>query len=151
MYIPQAKCQTMAPDTFNVLLSQRRRWINSTVHNLMELVLVKDLCGVFCFSMQFVIFLELLGTVVLPISVLSIVYLIIFSVFSEGVTLLPLLILSAMLGLPAVLIVLTSASYHYIFWMIIYLLAIPIWNLILPLYAFVFRFLICLTNLTVEL
>jgi hypothetical protein len=28
------------PDTFRVLLSQRRHWINSTIHNLTELVLV---------------------------------------------------------------------------------------------------------------
>ncbi|KAJ3793788.1 hypothetical protein GGU11DRAFT_691063, partial [Lentinula aff. detonsa] len=31
---------TLVPDTFKMLLSQRRRWINSTVHNLMQLVLV---------------------------------------------------------------------------------------------------------------
>ena len=52
MFCPQAVCRTVAPDTFRVLLSQRRRWINSTVHNLMELVRVPNLCGTFCFSMQ---------------------------------------------------------------------------------------------------
>ena len=52
VFIPQAVCKTVVPDTFWVLLSQRRRWINSTIHNLMELVLVRDLCGTFCFSMQ---------------------------------------------------------------------------------------------------
>lgn len=30
MFCPQAKCRTVAPDTFRILLSQRRRWINST-------------------------------------------------------------------------------------------------------------------------
>lgn len=54
MFCPQARCRTVVPDTFAVLLSQRRRWINSTVHNLMELVLVRNLCGCFCFSQQFV-------------------------------------------------------------------------------------------------
>ncbi|RKO92904.1 chitin synthase-domain-containing protein, partial [Blyttiomyces helicus] len=52
IFVPQAICKTVVPDTFAVLLSQRRRWINSTIHNLLELVLVKDLCGTFCFSMQ---------------------------------------------------------------------------------------------------
>lgn len=52
IFVPQAVCKTIVPDTFKVLLSQRRRWINSTVHNLMELFLVRDLCGTFCFSMQ---------------------------------------------------------------------------------------------------
>jgi chitin synthase len=52
IFVPQAVCKTVVPDSFSVLLSQRRRWINSTVHNLMELFLVRDLCGTFCFSMQ---------------------------------------------------------------------------------------------------
>lgn len=52
IFVPQAICKTVVPDSFKVLLSQRRRWINSTVHNLMELVLVRDLCGTFCLSMQ---------------------------------------------------------------------------------------------------
>ena len=66
VFVPQAVCKTTVPEQFKVLLSQRRRWINSTVHNLMELVLVRDLCGTFCFSMQFVVFIELVGTLVLP-------------------------------------------------------------------------------------
>jgi chitin synthase len=61
MFCPQAKCRTVVPDEFRVLLSQRRRWINSTVHNLMELVRVPNLCGTFCFSMQFVVFVRFLG------------------------------------------------------------------------------------------
>lgn len=69
VFIPQAVCKTTVPDTFMVLLSQRRRWINSTIHNLMELVLVRDLCGTFCFSMQFIIFIELIGTLVLPAAI----------------------------------------------------------------------------------
>ena len=52
VFCPRARCRTEVPHTFSMLLSQRRRWINSTVHNLMELVLVRDLCGTFCFSMQ---------------------------------------------------------------------------------------------------
>lgn len=69
VFIPQAVCKTTVPDTFSVLLSQRRRWINSTIHNLMELVLVRDLCGTFCFSMQFIISIELIGTLVLPAAI----------------------------------------------------------------------------------
>src|SRR6267154_5168829 len=69
MFLPQAKCRTVVPDTFKSLLSQRRRGINSTIHNLMELVLVRNLCGTFCFSMQFVVFMDLLGTVVLPVAI----------------------------------------------------------------------------------
>lgn len=69
VFVPQAVCKTTVPEEFSVLLSQRRRWINSTVHNLMELVLVRDLCGTFCFSMQFVVGIELVGTLVLPAAI----------------------------------------------------------------------------------
>jgi chitin synthase len=75
IFVPQAVCKTTVPDKFSVLLSQRRRWINSTVHNLMELVLVRDLCGTFCFSMQFVVFIELVGTLVLPAAISFTIYL----------------------------------------------------------------------------
>jgi chitin synthase len=30
MFCPQARCRTVAPDTFSVLLSQRRRWISTS-------------------------------------------------------------------------------------------------------------------------
>lgn len=58
MFVPQAICKTVVPDSFKVLLSQRRRWINSTIHNLMELTMVTQLCGIFCFSMQFVVVMD---------------------------------------------------------------------------------------------
>ena len=69
IFVPRAFCRTTVPNKFSVLLSQRRRWINSTIHNLLELVLVRELCGIFCFSMQFVIVLELIGTVTLPAAI----------------------------------------------------------------------------------
>jgi chitin synthase len=92
VFVPQAVCKTTVPEKFAVLLSQRRRWINSTVHNLMELVLVRDLCGTFCFSMQFVVFIELVGTLVLPAAISFTVYL--SKPFIREVTCSPPLILS---------------------------------------------------------
>jgi len=136
VFIPQAKCKTVVPDRFNVLLSQRRRWINSTIHNLMELVLVRDLCGTFCFSMQFVVGLELFGTVVLPAAICFTIYLVCIIIFEGEFPLIPVLMLIAILGLPGILILLTTKKLVYVLWMLIYLLALPIWNLVLPLYAF---------------
>lgn len=61
----------------------------------------------------------------------------IFSAIITGApAVIPLFLLAATLGVPGVLIVITSSDYHYIGWMIIYLLALPIWNFILPVYAF---------------
>lgn len=50
-----AKAKTIAPDEWKVLMSQRRRWINSTIHNLVELLQIDRMCGFCCFSMRFVI------------------------------------------------------------------------------------------------
>ena len=136
VFIPQAVCKTTVPETFQVLLSQRRRWINSTVHNLMELILVRDLCGTFCFSMQFVVFIELIGTLVLPAAIVFTVYLVIISIVRKPVPVIPLILLALILGLPAILIVLTAQRWSYVLWMLIYLLSLPIWNFVFPLYAY---------------
>lgn len=139
MFCPQARCRTVVPDTFSILLSQRRRWINSTVHNLMELVLVRDLCGTFCFSMQFVIFIDLVGTVVLPVAICLTYTLIINYIFNPPAGFsdaIPLLLLAAVLGLPGILILITTFKLVYVGWMMIYLIALPIWNFVLPVYAF---------------
>jgi chitin synthase len=135
MFIPQAVCKTVVPDTFKVLLSQRRRWINSTVHNLFELLLVNDLCGTFCFSMQAVVFMELVGTLTLPAAISFTLYLVIEAIIGNPAVV-PLVLLALILGLPAVLIVITSRKIVYVGWMIIYLFSLPIWNFALPAYAF---------------
>src|ERR1051326_8050952 len=44
--------------------------------------------------------------------------------------------LGIVLGLPAILILLTTRKLIYISWMFIYLLALPIWNFVLPVYAY---------------
>lgn len=137
VFCPQAVCKTVAPDTFRILLSQRRRWINSTVHNLAELLLVRDLCGTFCFSMQFVVGMELTGTLVLPAAIAFTLYLIISSIIPGGPnTTVSLVLLAFILGLPGVLIVVTSRKWIYVGWMLIYLISLPIWNGLLPAYAF---------------
>jgi len=155
IFVPQAVCKTTVPDEFRVLLSQRRRWINSTIHNLMELILVKDLCGTFCFSMQFIVFVELIGTLVLPAAIAFTFYVgkymlfvrslilprlliteVIISIVNSPPQIIPLILLALILGLPAVLIVVTAHSWSYVVWMLIYLLSLPIWNFVLPTYAF---------------
>ncbi|GAA5906720.1 hypothetical protein JCM8208_006367 [Rhodotorula glutinis] len=137
MFCPQAVCKTIVPDTFSILLSQRRRWINSTVHNLFELIVVPDLCGVFCFSMRFVIFMELAGTLVLPAAIAFTLYLIVVAIIPGTVKpVVSLVLLALILGIPAILIVVTSRRFAYLGWMLIYLVSLPVWNFILPVYAF---------------
>ena len=101
-------------------------------------MLVRDLCGIFCFSMQFVIFMELLGTCVLPAAILFTVYLIVVTILVPTVSFIPLTLLAAVLGLPALLMILIAPirRFTYLFWMALYLLSLPIWNMVLPAYAF---------------
>ncbi|KAK9325973.1 chitin synthase-domain-containing protein [Lipomyces orientalis] len=136
IFVPQAVCKTQVPDTFRVLLSQRRRWINSTVHNLMELTLVNSLCGVFCASMQFVVVVELIGTLVLPVALAFTLYVVVIAIVRKPVPVIPLILLALVLGLPGVLIIVTAHRWSYVMWMLIYLLALPVWNFVLPLNAY---------------
>lgn len=44
--------------------------------------------------------------------------------------------MALILGLPGVLIIVTAHSLSYVVWMLIYLISLPIWNFVLPTYAF---------------
>ncbi|KAJ8594540.1 hypothetical protein M405DRAFT_930142 [Rhizopogon salebrosus TDB-379] len=68
---------TMTPESWRVLFSQRRRWINSTIYNLRELVVLPELCGFCGFSMRFFVFIDLLGTIILPATIVCLAYLIV--------------------------------------------------------------------------
>ncbi|KAL2021295.1 hypothetical protein VTK56DRAFT_7266 [Thermocarpiscus australiensis] len=135
-YIFNAHAWTIAPDSWKVFLSQRRRWINSTVHNLMELLPQNQLCGFCCFSMRFIVFIDLLSTVVQPVTIAYIVYLIVM--VAENSTVVPItafILLAAIYGLQAIIFILRR-KWEMVGWMILYVLAIPVFSFGLPLYAF---------------
>ncbi|KAI5186724.1 chitin synthase [Nematocida homosporus] len=134
VFLPNALCDTIVPDRFSVLLSQRRRWINSTIHNLFELLKV-DLCGTFFCSMQFIVVLELFGTIVLPAAIIFTGVLILTAILIQPVWI-PLILLVAILGLPMGLVFVTNFNPLYFIWFVIYLVSLPIWNFVLPVYAF---------------
>ena len=135
-FTSEAKCSTVAPDRWSVLLSQRRRWINSTVHNLFELSFLEQLCGFCCFSMRFVVFLDLFATFVQPATVLYIAYLIYASIFSTDVfPLLSIILISAIYGFQVIIFVI-KREWQHIMWMIIYILAIPVFSFWIPCYSF---------------
>ncbi|EPE09997.1 glycosyltransferase family 2 protein [Ophiostoma piceae UAMH 11346] len=135
-YINSAHAWTIAPDTWQVFLSQRRRWINSTVHNLMELMPMAQLCGFCCFSMRFVVLIDLMSTIIQPLTLCYIVYLVVL-VVTKG-TVVPItafILLGVIYGLQAIIFIL-HRKWEMIGWMIMYVLAIPIFSFGLPLYSF---------------
>ncbi|KAL9027685.1 MAG: hypothetical protein Q9196_003831 [Gyalolechia fulgens] len=135
-YTFHAHAWTIAPDSWSVFMSQRRRWINSTVHNLVELIPLQQLCGFCCFSMRFIVFLDLLSTIIQPVTVAYIVYLIVLvSIGNAVVPLIAFVLLGAIYGLQAVIFILRR-KWEMIGWMIIYILAMPVFSLALPLYSF---------------
>ena len=135
-FVPSAYAQTAAPEEWSVLLSQRRRWINSTIHNLAELVFLKDLCGFCCFSMRFVVFIDLFGTIILPATCAYIGYLIYrIATSPTNFPLISVVMIAAVYGLQ-MLIFLIKRQWQHIGWMIIYILAFPIYAFILPVYSF---------------
>lgn len=135
-FIPDAYCQTAAPETWSVLLSQRRRWINSTIHNLAELVWLKELCGFCCFSMRFVVFIDLFGTIILPATCGYLGYLIYNVAAGKGqFPLISIIMIAAVYGLQALIFIL-KRQWQHIGWMIIYILAFPIYSFVLPIYSF---------------
>lgn len=135
-FLRNAHAWTVAPDTFSVFLSQRRRWINSTVHNLFELIPLSQLCGFCCFSMRFVIFLDLVSTIVQPVTVGYLVYLFyLIGSRPDNIPVTSITLLVAIYGLQG-LIFMVRRKWEMIGWMIFYLLAIPVFSLFIPIYSF---------------
>ncbi|KAJ5643319.1 Chitin synthase 6 [Penicillium longicatenatum] len=135
-FLPGAYASTAAPETWGVLVSQRRRWINSTIHNLVELAALEDLCGFCCFSMRFVVLVDLLGTIILPATCVYLVYLVYLVASGNGpFPLISIIMLAGIYGLQAIIFI-VKRQWQHIGWMIIYLLAFPIFSFVLPLYSF---------------
>ncbi|RYO23136.1 Chitin synthase 8 [Alternaria tenuissima] len=135
-YTMRAHAWTVAPDSWSVFMSQRRRWINSTVHNLIELIPLTQLCGFCCFSMRFIVFMDLLSTVVQPVIVVYIGYLIYTLVWSPDVVpITAFILLGAIYGLQAIIFIIRR-KWEMIGWMIIYIFATPVFAFGLPLYSF---------------
>ena len=135
-YIFGAHAWTIAPNSWRVFLSQRRRWINSTVHNLMELVPMAELCGFCCFSMRFIVFIDLLSTIVQPVVLVYLIYLIIIiSLRTDVIPITAFILMAVIYGLPAIIFILRR-KWEMVGWMLLYIIALPIFSFGLPLYSF---------------
>ena len=78
----------------------------------------------------------MIGTVLLPGSIALLIYFIVEAIIWKTVDTLNLIMVVGALGLPGMVIILVTGHIANVFWMIIYMISLPIWNLILPIYAF---------------
>jgi len=136
-FVPEATCYTIVPHTFSVLLSQRRRWINSTFHNMLELMRVNTMCGVCCLSMKSIVILDLVATLILPASLIYVGYIIYITVWmGEPLSMLMLVVWGIVVGVQVVVFLLRS-RWDYWWWFFVFILAgVPVFYFILPLYSF---------------
>ncbi|KAF8198694.1 glycosyltransferase family 2 protein [Mycena galopus ATCC 62051] len=135
-FVRDAHAFTVAPDDWKILLSQRRRWTNSTVHNFGELVFLEQLCGFCCFSMRFVIMIDLVSTLTQPITFAYIAYLIYLVISAGGqIQTVSLIMIGAVYALQMLVFALRR-KWDMIGWMIFYIIGMPIFSLYLPLYSF---------------
>ncbi|KAJ7265999.1 glycosyltransferase family 2 protein [Mycena haematopus] len=135
-FVRDAHAYTVAPDDWKILLSQRRRWINSTVHNLGELVFLEQLCGFCCFSMRFIVMIDLVSTLTQPVTVAYIGYLIyLVTAEHDHIQTISLVMIIAVYAIQMFVFILRR-KWDMIGWMFFYILAIPIFSFYLPLYSF---------------
>lgn len=134
-FTPDAVCLTIVPETWPVLLSQRRRWINSTVHNLLELLRLSNLCGFCLFSMRFIIIMDLFSTIILPSTVIYLVYLIFKVAQDVFPAKMSMIMIGSVYGLQALVFILRGQLRH-VGWMIAYILSLPIFGFFIPIYSF---------------
>ncbi|TFK47006.1 glycosyltransferase family 2 protein [Heliocybe sulcata] len=137
-FVPDAVAHTMAPESWRVLFSQRRRWINSTVHNLCELAFLPELFGFCCFSMRFFVFIDLLGTLILPATCAYLVYLIItVATKAAPIPYISIGMIAAVYGLQAIIFIL-KREFMLLGWMVVYIISYPVYSFFLPIYSFWF-------------
>ncbi len=80
--------------------------------------------------------MDLIGTFLLPASIVFSLYLTFHALISGIPSNLSLYILLGTLFAPGILVILATKKLEYLGWLGLYFVSLPIWNFLLPLYAF---------------
>jgi chitin synthase len=136
-FVPEALCWTIVPHTFSILLSQRRRWINSTFHNMWELLKVETMCGICCVSMKMVVICDMIATMVLPASLIYAGYFVYLAVTdSQNIDSIVVILYGLMIGVLMLTFVI-RARWDFLWWFAMFaVLGVPVFYFLLPLYSF---------------
>jgi chitin synthase len=94
------------------------------------------MCGFCCFSMRFVVLIDLFGTIILPATCGYLGFLIYRLATNSGqFPIISIAMLAGVYGLQALIFIL-KRQWQHVGWMIIYIIAYPIWSFVLPVYSF---------------
>ncbi|KAJ2846841.1 hypothetical protein IWW36_004153 [Coemansia brasiliensis] len=86
--------------------------------------------------MRFVVFLDLFGTITMPTTLFYFAYLIYVAVTGlADVGYISLILIGCIYGVQAIIFILRR-EWQHVGWMIIYILAYPLWSFVLPVYSF---------------
>ena len=82
--------------------------------------------------------MDLISTAIFPVSLVLSIYMVISLFFAtfDFATLFNTITLCVVILLPAILLAILRTKAIYFYWMLLYLLSLPIWQFWLPLYAF---------------
>lgn len=87
--------------------------------------------------MQFVILLDLIASATLPAAItMTIVLCVNMALAPISESIIPFVMLMAVLLLPGILVLFTTHKWQYFLWLFVYLVGLPIWNFVLPVYAY---------------
>lgn len=133
-FTPTAMCKTFVPSSLRVLLSQRRRWINSTIHNLCELLFLNS-CSYGLMGTRLLMLIDLVSNILLPGTFVFMIAMVYQIIVSPMLPYIALILTGCFYGIQ-VLLVLLSGRFMQLAWMAAYLIATPIFYFVFPLYAF---------------
>lgn len=120
-YIEDAKCETICPTGFYSLLVQRRRWTNSLLHCLIDLIMKSKNK-----TIKFVAIIELLIVITMPI-----IYIVGFFYIMENI------LFSVLINAFPLIIIIFLRDYKLILQYFLFLLFQIVFMVIIPIYSFI--------------
>lgn len=130
-YVKEATSRTIVPADWSALMSQRRRWLNTTLHNAYGFLSLPRLpVAVKCTLM-----IDLLNALCLP-AVLVVVATCAWITASRYGWRVLMLLIGGLIS-TRVIIIIKTQQFHMLKWMVIYLVSEPIvWLVIMPIHAY---------------
>lgn len=136
-YISDAKCYTNVPNTFKILIDQRRRWTNSLITCLALLGLEPPTQSIFRhMKMYLLIIMELFIIFILPLVIIIGLINTVISITVQGYSFIPLLITIIIILLNLIVTVL-ALKIDMILRFIPFFFFLPIFSIFIPLYSII--------------